>query len=73
MNCAACDQSINRFGGYYLVGNRPYCSGCFKRTNRHRNTKHLTQTCTLEWEDNNLLEEFRAYQERERQSACRSY
>lgn len=73
MNCAACDQSINRFEGYYLVGNRPYCSSCFPRADRHGDAKHITYPHPLEWKHNNLLEAFRAYQERERNSPCRSY
>ena len=73
MNCAACNQSINRFGGYYLVGNSSYCSNCFKEKNRYRAAINSTQPHTTEWDQDNLLKAFRAYQERERKSACQVY
>lgn len=73
MNCAACNRSINRFEGYYLVGDLPYCTTCFQRTDRLRDINSPTQPLAVEWGHGNLLEAFRAYQERERKVVYRRY
>jgi hypothetical protein len=70
MNCAACNRPINRFRGYYLVGDIPYCRKCYKGTDERRYIKYPIQPVAAEYEHDNLLEAFRAYQERDRKSLC---
>ena len=73
MNCSTCTHPINRNEGYYLVGETPYCSQCFQKTDLYCGIKYKGMPPAAGRKSNNLLEAFREYQQREQKSAFLRY